>query len=475
MHPSFEPFILSPLDHVISKIVLKSYLSFHCNDPSQAAAVLQAGIADLVSHLPFVAGCMSSTTLPNGKQNATLVSPPTAAFLEHVPMVVVKHHNQCLTPDNATPDCPLVDYEAMNGDTTFFRAVDPPAVNIMVRWQINVLKDGIILGSSFHHQFVDGKALVQLHETLGAFCRRASGEKNVIISTGVRIQEAARRQIEQNTTSSNVDLDGAYASRPMMPLPRELLANAVSEKLYFSSSKVKELKNRFNSLLSRDPTKAKLSSNDVVTALIWLCACRARLQALPAEQRQQAASNGSVIMTVADVRSMMSPPLPDTYIANAIAMTTCSHSLNLAQKGNLDAHQQDLSDLFQIALQVQKGLRKITPDYVRGLITQQLNSDNWGSFRFRYAELMVSNMRYMPFVGIDFGSVLGKSKVYDMPKNPFDGICWVLPAPCDARGLSMTEEPWRIRLTLQREAMKELLQDRLYQWISTEKPIQAKL
>ncbi|OJJ94722.1 hypothetical protein ASPACDRAFT_55634 [Aspergillus aculeatus ATCC 16872] len=488
--PIFEPYMLTPFDYLPPPLHMTAFLTFILDNPARAIPVLEAAVERLINELPFL----------TGNVNVREVQPSTAAVLDQHPMLVIKHHPRKYISSAASASPVRGRGQTISYDDIFTEEYLPLPLNMgsapaspVYRFQANILEDGIILCGSAHHNAVDGMGQCFVLEAL-ATCSREVDITNTTITnllTTLEQEKQTRNLILQAASAGPVQtLDGQAAGQTWgVAAPPDVPNQPISRKLIFSPNRISQLKTlcsaHLPSATSEGGTQAKdrvLSRNDLVLSLIWLCVMRARARLLgPAAKKHH-----SSLSTAIDVRAALRPPLPRTYIGNAVHTIPLHAPFPMAatvddtypyypdpldptnptnptdtppvesQRAPLETAV--LTNLTQLALLIRRGNASVDSDYLRQHLAQVYNSPDWSvSAASRPAEFGQSSLRSIGTYRLDFGSVLGRVRDFDVPDPRFRSAAWILPA----RG---KDAPWEVRLVLEPEALALVKRDPVVRW-----------
>ncbi|RAH70047.1 uncharacterized protein BO66DRAFT_452063 [Aspergillus aculeatinus CBS 121060] len=504
--PIFEPYTLTPFDYLPPPLHMTAFLTFILDNPARAIPVLEAAVERLIDELPFLTGnvVLSSSSPIPGRQNVREVQPSTAAMLDQHPMLVIKHLPRKYISGPARASPVRGRGQVINYDEIFTEEYLPLPLDMgsapaspVYRFQANILEDGIILCGSAHHNAVDGMGQCFVLEALATCSREVDIANTTITATTTNLlttleQEKQTRDLILQVASAGPvqTLDGQSAGQTWgVAAPPDVPNHPISRKLIFSPDRISQLKTLCSAHLptatSAGGAQAKdriLSRNDLVLSLIWLCVMRARARLLgPAAEKHH-----SSLSTAIDVRAALRPPLPRTYIGNAVHTIPLHAPFPMAatvddtypyypdlldptnptnptetlpgesQRAPLETTV--LTNLTQLALLVRRGNASVDNNYLRQHLAQVYNSPDWSvSAASRPAEFGQSSLRSIGTYRLDFGSVLGRVRDFDVPDPRFRSAAWILPA----RG---KDAPWEVRLVLEPEALALVKRDPVVRW-----------
>lgn len=512
--PFFEPYNLTPLDHVLFHSHIPLFGAFFLDNPSSGADVLEKGIQQLIIQLPSLAGNVVKKVDSEGRKNVYEVQPPSPAFMREFPMLKIKHHLQRIPHKDLEPDVAREFYDNVSSEKFIplpisISFLEPQPV---ARFQANVMQNGILLSFCFHHRAMDGSGAGVVIAILATCCRfqrrfinrfsvgvimaalvvcgRVTKTEARLFSSINNSQIHARRQIAKAAHNNATDYSKIYGPNQLQLA--EAHGSLVSRVYTLDARKIRQIKDTCNSLACllldrkelqifkngkrerRGTTDGPFSEDDIVTSILWLCRSRSKTDnSLP-----PASSSHSSLLRVVDIRKVLKPPILKTYIGNGVGFARSSFRMEhtrssksatdhyLEGKENVDA--EDLMLLFRLALETRRCLTAVDSDHVRGLISHVMGQTDWSSTVFHPADVIVSSLRHAAIYRLKWGPLLGRLCEFDIPENRIESVAWIKPAhyyPIDlATGLS--DAPWEIRWTLRPAEIKRLQQDKLFRSVS---------
>ncbi|PWY75655.1 hypothetical protein BO83DRAFT_310430 [Aspergillus eucalypticola CBS 122712] len=441
--PSFEPFTLSPLDHIVPPIHLFAYLTFKPDSPSDAIPVLQNGILRLLHALPFLSGNIVTVEELNGKQNSMQITPADASTFHQSPMLKVVHH--------------AAKTSAVEGDDAQHANFVPIPIHLpntdpspVLRFQANVMTDGLVLCVTFNHRMMDGLGVVAIFDSLAACCRGDSA------FTGMTAQLQKKLQLTSMRSSTPYNIRDEIKAEP------KILSSPKSRKFALSSEKISMLKQKCNSMFSTtsgQTLKPNLTNLDILTALIWISVARAKQALSPTTPKD----TPSTLSCVVDIRSILRPKL-GTYIGNALMRAKCVLSTR-STSGKTPDPIADISLIHEVALQIRNEIRSITTEQATSYVSHINTLDDWSSLQAQRPELVVSSIRHFNPYGLNHGTVLGPVVTFDIPDPRLNGVCWIMPARPGSGGAKKTPL-WEVRIVLEEPVMECLKREPLFCWAS---------
>ncbi|PIG83863.1 O-acetyltransferase [Aspergillus arachidicola] len=476
--PSFKPYVLSPLDHAMACFYLTSIITFSLQDPTRGIPVLEAGVSQLVSKLPFLGGNLIWTTHPDSTRVTGEIHPPNEATWNTYPMLKVKYHaGKYKSMSYGRGQCDVISYDHLCREEFLplpFEIVLAETSPVL-RFQANVLEDGIILCASFHHNAIDGKGMQTIMEALAACCRNPTNVQQNELPTDPISEAVCRRRLSaaaSPTPDAFVVRRGKNCAIPTAP--EQGLQAPITRLLVLSGEKVIQLKRMCNAFVRNEargevrssevdrPTPA-LSSNDIISALMWLCVRRSQVRSDP-RVLERAKSTFSF---PADARMIIPQDLRSTYIGNCVVSATVESPFSIedaikSSSATVSAPDEiNLSLIVSLALTIRSKFKSMDRKYVRNFISS-IGTGNHAMLTAGNADFALSNLRHMGFYELNFGPVIGRPAFTDMPDPRMKNQAWVLP---DRHPGHNGRSPWEIRITLDPMVMECLLADKLFQWM----------
>ncbi|PYH81196.1 putative acetyltransferase [Aspergillus uvarum CBS 121591] len=473
----FDPIRLTPLDHMMPVSYIAFFYSFLVDDPRRAVPVLEDALHRLLQANPFLVGNLINSR--SGEDNPTIrtVHPPTSESLREFPILQVRHHeNEYIARRSHGSSCSgnQISKDALLSDT--YLPVPLAAATAkqcpIIRWQANLMQDGLVVAVCFHHSVLDAAGFYIIQVALARCCREPDSTIQGL-SLASDLLKGRQAMLETSPASG---ISGRSSARDLQALGVanfESAENLISRRLTLKPARIEYLKVACNALgqgrMENDPVfsqpQALLSSNDIISAVLWLVIMRARYRPCSGTLKGPDDSAQSSLILIIEIRRSLTPPLPMSYIGNGIVQTATSSPIRAAlesvsqptQTPTLTAH--GLQVLTDLALKVHAIFSRVDDTFVKTLIREKQEAIDW-SPRFRQADVTSTSLRRMGVYGLDFGPVLGKVVEFDSPDNRIDGTVCILPAR-----VSSVPAPWEVRVTLQREVMVRLSQDPFMDWL----------
>ncbi|GKZ32970.1 hypothetical protein AbraIFM66950_002674 [Aspergillus brasiliensis] len=211
-----------------------------------------------------------------------------------------------------------------------------------------------------------------------------------------------------------------------------------------------------------------ISSDDLVTALVWLSVSRARRRV--ASKLSSALPRVSSLSRNIEVRSMLQPPLPRSYLGNSLvlARTQCDwKDIPAPQEASPVTRRrmgkETINALLKLALMSRAKCKSIQDEQIRGLIGRVKERDDYSAISGAPAEVIMSSLRKTNIYTSDWGTTLGPLLDFDTIDARTDGLTLILP---DRTPSKRDESPWEIRMNLPVSVMEEFEKDELPRWVT---------
>ncbi|KAL5364737.1 transferase family-domain-containing protein [Aspergillus floccosus] len=453
----FKPYYLTALDHLLRPSYVRFVLSFQVEKAQTAIAALESGVFRLVSELPFLAGNVTNPGKCRDRSNALMIEPPSEDYLRHHPILRIQYHRGSITQIASVDGLrssllPIPDTAS---------AVYPtPAL----RFQANIMEDGILICICWHHCFMDGLGAHVVLESLARSCRHASASTMPLPATAQQ-QESIRSQIEAYFLQSPATLgyNGAYGLSEY-----RFSGDQISCRFTLCPNRVGLLARMCNAAISKDEsTPTRLTDDDVVTAAVWLCGSRGRYRA--SSPVGATGLKTSSLMRPVDIRRAIQPPIPRTYVGNGIlfARSYCTVEDLGLDRGDIDTIHGEprvkpatLNSLLNLACATRAACASVNAEHIRDVLSCMKAVDHWASFNMCPADIYISSLRRFPLYALDFGPDFGPVVDVDALESTLDTQCGILPARAQT-----PQTAWEVRIALPEKAMQYLQEDELMAWL----------
>ncbi|KAJ5192834.1 hypothetical protein N7449_008976 [Penicillium cf. viridicatum] len=429
-----DSFELSSLDQTIwhNYYGLDS-LSFKIDNPDTAALELQAAVDQLFQALPFLASEVIFYPQLGDKRS----------------LKKLKHSH---TLNNEYPICRVVSHarkiEEVRPSTEYsaLPLLHPLSRRqVVVRFQANVLTDGLLLCMNFNHCILDGTGAVLVLQQLAGLCRQDPSIKSHL--SGTLIDETLTRK-----KLNSVDIPPAPASvRDSSPPesfgtePDTLLTRIFK----ISNQKLDHLKDQCQRHLDTVGNSGFLSRNDILSALLVLLVKKAKVK-----------TNGihevALSMPV-NLRAKQPEYFPAGYMGNSFA------TLHIQTKVDIMS---STSAICQIALEIRRQIKGVDQCYVKDMLGKLNHFEDYAQYPWRPFDLELSSWRGLPIYDLDFGRGLGKVVDYYGNSASHDGGAFVLPV----KNLDLKHADWEVSLTLGEDTMRRFSQDPMVLSLTGESP-----
>ncbi|KAJ0423128.1 hypothetical protein BJY00DRAFT_310255 [Aspergillus carlsbadensis] len=484
----FEPFPLTGLDQVNGEVFFHYSLSFEVQNEDKSLKTISKGIDHLLALVPFLTG-ETVRAVANG---AVELRPATASPDAEIPMFQVKRHPSRNIPvrkigkiaSSVPQSIPL--QAEFNPLPPLHKPGQPAPV---IRFQANVLQDGIVLTTGFNHLVVDAMGAAAIVSLLAECCRKpgTTAADGQILSSELRLRKQFSDLVAAIMAKSSRDVADAPApvepSKPTSapsPPPQKKVQD---ECIVFSAERLDQLRDACNSILpwlnssrpKRSPDEVVtpvsfLSSNDVLTALI----CETIKQA-----RGPDGEPSPPCMMGVNARGFFNPPLPQTYMGN------CGLPLYFDAQPTTPA-QEDPAPPLQDDLDSQLISTLDTPSFLRIAQTAHTIRSGLSNFPNAYADsltsfvkatssppppggggpnpIIVSSLRPLKSYEMHFGPDLGDIQTFETGVPWVDGACVILPTCAGAPEVGRLT-PWCARISLYADTMERFKGDRTLDWV----------
>lgn len=169
-----------------------------------------------------------------------------------------------------------------------------------------------------------------------------------------------------------------------------------------------------------------ISSGDALVALLWRSIMQARFP--PSSIDAGLSAKESIVTVAIDGRKLLSPPLPTSYIGNAVFCCMTSLSLGkLLSPG---------TSLAETALRLRRNIEAAkNPQFITDAVSLASSIPTVESLKIAFSDflgmdLITTSWVDLPFYNIDFGPIFGqtgKAEFFRIPRGQFGGICSLQP------------------------------------------------
>lgn len=290
--------------------------------------------------------------------------------------------------------------------------------------QLNFIKGGLILGVAVHHSCSDGPGADGFLTTWA--------ESATAAATGWPFRSIDPANLDRSRLSAATkpdaarwkQLDGKFpvwkdTKGPMPPPPADFKMPALASRMWhFPASALAKLKADASPAKGEDDG-AWISTYDAVVALVWKRVTLAKLPLLNPDLDSE-----SMLAHALNTRQRMSPPLPDRFLGNAIAMPRADPIpiRSVIEDDNLP----------RLAAMVRKATNTITPQYLEELSqwVAGLEDRRWiqlNSNSFLGMDFLANTWQLMSaYTKHDFG--FGLPRALRWPNPAFEGYVFIFPS-----------------------------------------------
>jgi hypothetical protein len=465
--PQFEG--ISPIDSLLPFLYIRFQLYFPviCNDDIVLA--LNDGVQRLLQLSPVLSGYIHQDL-----QKSVLDEKITIPNIEDVDISQIFRVKRHEKPFKGFAQGQVFPNSLMFLDI----APDPTKPAPVLGIQLNIFLDSLVLAFSVTHRVIDANGLGTLIRTLAHLCDDTGGKTTKLATLSGPEQAYTRAALSTIYPQAIVPItlpQYVFTSIPdqspetMHKNATKLATLCVSRYVTIPTTKILSLK---KSCLdhAKDPHKCAdcddripsadiswLSSNDVVSALLWLCITRARFftSQTTQERTEDKSEKVSVFGMAVNVRHRLSPALPASYMGNGALNLKLVRALQDIIPG--DGNEKDhAATVFRLACHIRQELNTFNNDYVRSLLAVVQAHRSTPMRVGGHYDVCCSNLRGIDNLYESFGSSLGRPAHVVTTDGYFDGGCYILPKRIGKNA------PWDIHLTLGEQAMEWLMRDSLF-------------
>lgn len=321
----------------------------------------------------------------------------------------------------------------MKGLPYIYSANETPSPVLAI--QANFIPGGLLLCFSASHNITDATGLAQAIRLFARALRDEPFHPDDIKAANMsRFTTASSKTTDDKAHSTNHD----YLLWNPTNLSTDLSASSDKSTTdagdpqwsYFrlSGARLALLKTRLTTMLPSDIPF--ISSNDIITALIWRAITRSRLYRHGTND-----TSSSTLMRAVDGRGRLSPPLPKAYLGSMMltAFTQQEISALSSLPADNDAGSGAWGALAATVFALRRSLYTMDNTYYRSVATylHHLSSSDRARFVFGMSDLArnvyVTSWASMP-VGEDFGELLGRPDAVRRPTfQATEGSVYLMP------------------------------------------------
>lgn len=466
---------LSPIDCFIPPQYVRQTICFPAKHGRAPILTLRNGLERTVSLIPHLSSNVvpssslsrSSSSHPPFKLNRFALAPSnhhkiTNIFsegpsdlvrdLEYERLQRAGFPNNILSKDVFLPALP------------HFPASDGPAQAFGVR--VTQIPGGLILGVCCHHGVTDLGSLDTILKTWAYFCKQSCGE-----GIPSRADSYSPAKSKPSTDGPVIECDRRIVCGPVLDkdteavqgsalpadirvldvdppvLTSESMATLPLETAHFriSTRVLQDLKARLQKHL---PAGARLSSNDVICAMMWSATTHAMSNLISAQSRGDGRDGDEVTVSMGlsvDMRRRLDPQIPNNFIGNALAMawpTVARRSLLDATHASRESSSSPFASLAQVAACVRKSQESLDGKYFSQLVAY-LGANRKVTTRLQWGpgptntNMVAATWRGMNVVGsLDWGDDIGECDAV-RTRLPFPHTITILPQTAGTQGIDV--------------------------------------
>ncbi|CAG8402890.1 unnamed protein product [Penicillium salamii] len=459
---TFNGFELTPADYTFPMFYSAGSLSLRLEAPETGVPVLRGGIERLISHHPFLAGVV----LPSVENPGTFrVARASENLLPAVPMCTVK-----LLPDLQIPSSKIA--AARKDEAAYDRnhlltvvpvhvaesSAEPP----VIRFQINVLGNGLILGIFFNHTVIDGTGFGILIQSLAICCREHNTPSAVTpLPSDPSYEESSRAILATIGRDIKATKPKCAHPEPTMATEEKTTNNEATHDMFLldydfhlSAAKIEQILEWTRDQTANGHSVPHVSADDIVTAVLWQCLGQFRGHTVEG-------SPICVLQRVLNARRRIQPPLSTNYLGNCFIFLDYpkpkSEMRHPEGRGKF-AEDSFIKQIGSIACFLRSDLNTIDDQFAREYFSKYMTSGGWPGTSAHTADVVVSSVRRLPIHEQSFGDVLGQVADFEiLPYMNPEGVCTIKPHR-DANF-------WEVLVTLEREEMSLLRSDPMFGWL----------
>ncbi|PGH05024.1 hypothetical protein AJ79_06911 [Helicocarpus griseus UAMH5409] len=449
---------LTPMDHLLPRVYVPYILIFNTADPESALHTIKNGVDMLVSKLPWLAGNITTLSEPSGPQNRVHIVPLSST--PEIPMLQVKYfdRDEDWHSHHAQSYIPL---------PTFIPVSQQRPV---LRFQANIFPSKVVLATSYMHVVFDGTGFDTIVRAFSECCKDDTGTNMPITKTIAANDIDLRKEVSSWSSKCQTRLDhsreiglpmlDSNVSAEQWGAIKSAMSSPVEEgRLTFCPRKIARIKSICVTILSQKDTSAYISTNDIITAAMAISIDRVLYP-----DRASTTDSTSVIIPV-NLRSRVSPPLPNTYLGNMIysPIVDICHPARLDTQGEGEV-EADLLHLAHLALRIRTSLDTLDETVVYSLCAAVADEPNhdWAKVEAKPADITISSWRGKNIFALGFGKGLGSVEDFETHLGAAPGLCILMPA---RTRLGPNDQPmtmqWEVCAVMKPGGVEGLRKDRL--------------
>ncbi|OOQ90412.1 putative acetyltransferase [Penicillium brasilianum] len=464
VHHDFDSFELTPADYGFPMFYAGCTISFRLNNPEEGVDIVRDAIERLVCHLPFLAGLV----VPSARKVGVMEVRPPGQGEAISDFCIIQHLPHLRLPSRMDSSRSKNVGEYDRNATLIMAPVHiaaSPTDHPVMRSQINVLDDGIIVALFFNHMVIDGTGIGALLESLAACCNGTT-----CIPCNIECEQNTRENLLLTLERNKMPGHPEIRSPPILEVPTGTGHEEVHDsllldyKFFISGTKIKLLREHIQNLGS-----GFVSEDDILTAILWTCLGRSRPHRL-----SQGGLPASVckLQRVVNVRHKLRPHVSPYYLGNCfIMLNEALTTVELGQEASdSETGEQAFARLIApVARLLRSRLDKVDDLFIRDYLSHYETASDWANTSVHEPDIAVTSIRRLNIYGEYFGPILGKVEDFEMlPYMNPEGVCTIMPHR------RAGDDAWEVGVTLGREDMERLRKNVKWRWlVDRESPLQV--
>ncbi|KAJ4790950.1 HXXXD-type acyl-transferase family protein [Rhynchospora pubera] len=257
----------------------------------------------------------------------------------------------------------------------FIPADYPGSESVLVMVQVTYLKcGGVVLGSANNHVLVDGSSFTYFIQT---WAKIARGDVANIIPPNFN------HNLIRARSPPTPSISFKHPEYTTKPLPAAIPKSGVTTKFKLSRDQIHFLKGQSGGRTM----STRISSFSTIAALVWKCYCISKGFFVSTQTR---------LMLTADIRRRLCPPLPKTYVGNAVVRKFATSEVS----------QITSNPVHVVAEVVQAAIDGMTDEFVRSFIDyleMMQGKSLCPALELAESDLRIASISGLPIYEADFG------------------------------------------------------------------------
>ena len=444
---------LSPLDQYMPRIYVTIYLIFDTPDPSAAVNTLQAGVKELGSRLPYLRGSISTPEDPRGRMAITWSSSDAPLSLHPTPTSLGTNPPpyQQLRAENAPLHYFANTFPALIQTRTAANPGSPGSPAFAASYTL--LDSAVVLGIAAHHSLADGTGVLELIRVLAACTSHTPLPPSL---SPLPDEPLHRHTLLHSALPSPKEEPPLSFSTRLASLPEFCIlsspevttsqANATDSsapkgraKLFtFSAARLETAREVLRAgEYHLDP--AALSTNNILTAVIWACVSRARAARRGGGGGWAESGSGSgrskMGFAINGRRQLKGEVSTRPYAGNVNLFGVPEFTSEMLEGigAKCSATGGGAAALAQVVKSIWEAIRRVDAGHVADVVALMEQAGDFAGdvgpswVRSNGPDLSVTSWANMDVYGCEFGEWLGRPVYMRVPDFVADGLVVVLP------------------------------------------------